>query len=77
MTRRVGFVTRDGCKLCEQALPAVMELANSKGWPIEIVDVDQSDLAGEFGDRVPVVLLDGIEVLAGRFDDRDLRKALR
>lgn len=77
MTGRVGFVTREGCKLCEQALPIVMGRARRKGWPVEIVDVDEAGLAEEYGDRVPVVLLNGSEVLAGRFDDRDVRTALR
>ena len=36
-----------------------------------------SGLAAEFGDRVPVVLLDGQEVLAGRFGRREIRRALR
>jgi hypothetical protein len=63
--------------LCAEALPLVMARGRRKGWPIEIVDVDENGLADHYGDRVPVVELDGVEVLSGRFDVRDIRRALR
>jgi hypothetical protein len=55
----------------------VASRAKRKGWPIEIVDVDESGLEEQFGDRVPVVLVDGVEVLSGRFGPREVRRALR
>ncbi len=63
--------------LCADALPLVTTQSRRKGWPIEIVDVDEFGLADRYGDRVPVVELDGVEVLSGRFDARDVRRALR
>jgi hypothetical protein len=77
MTRSVRFITRDGCMLCAAALPVVMARARRQRWPIEVVDVDATSLDAEYGDRVPVVLLDGVEVLAGRFEERDVKRALR
>jgi hypothetical protein len=44
---------------------------------VSVVDVDESDLADEYGDRVPVVLLDRVEVLSGRFTVRDVRRAVK
>jgi hypothetical protein len=55
----------------------VVAAAQRRGHTIEIIDVDAAELAGRFGDRVPVVLRDGIEVLAGRFDAAAVRRALR
>jgi hypothetical protein len=42
-----------------------------------VVDVDESGMADDYGDRVPVVLFDGIEVLSGRFTTRDVRRTLK
>ena len=77
MTRSVRFVTRSVCRICEEAYPIVARRAHRKGWAFESIDVDDAGLAAEFGDRVPVVMLDGVEVLAGRFDKRQVRGALR
>ena len=41
------------------------------------IDVDEAGLEGRFGDRVPVVLRDGVEVLSGRLGRSQVRRALR
>jgi len=72
------FLTREHCMLCHEALPVVEERARRRGHTLAIVDVDgDPSLAERFGDRVPVVLRDGEEVLAGRFTAREVRRALR
>ena len=73
----VRFLTRRTCSLCAVALPLVSDRVDRKGWDLEIVDADDAGLADEYGDRVPVVLLDGREVLSGRFGHGDVRRALR
>ena len=75
--RSVRFITRRTCSICAVALPLVSDRVHRQGWKLEIVDADDSGLADEFGDRVPVVLLDGQEVLAGRFGRREIRRVLR
>ena len=75
--RSVRFITRRSCTICAAALSLVSDRVDRKGWDFEIVDADDSGLAAEFGDRVPVVLLNGREVLAGRFGRREIRRALR
>jgi len=75
--KSVRFLTRRVCRICAEALPIVAARAKRKGWTIEIVDVDDSGLGEQFGDRVPVVLVDGVEVLSGRFHPREVRRALR
>lgn len=77
MSRSVRFLTRAGCRLCDAAMPLVARRASRKGWSLEVIDVDRSGAADEFGDRVPVVMLDGIEVLSGRFGSREVRRKLR
>ncbi len=51
MARRLLFLTRQGCHLCEEAL------ALFRGRPLEIIDIDlDPDLLLLYDDRVPVVL---------------------
>jgi len=56
------LLTRGGCHLCEVAEETVTRIAGEAGLTPRLVDVDSDDeLRAEFGDRVPVVLLDGRE----------------
>ncbi|HEX5203393.1 glutaredoxin family protein [Paractinoplanes rhizophilus] len=56
---RVTLISRDGCHLCEQA-EATLDRILPGQW--SRVDVDSDvELQRDYGDRVPVVLLDGAE----------------
>ena len=56
---RVTLISRDGCHLCSDA-EAVLDRILPGQW--SRVDVESSiDLERDYGDRVPVVLLDGAE----------------
>jgi glutaredoxin len=62
MTARVTLLTRAGCGLCAPAREAMERVATATGVEWSEVDVDTDDeLAMEYGDRLPVVLLDGAE----------------
>ena len=59
---RLQLLTRAGCHLCETAEETLGPIAAEAGLSPVAVDVDADpELRGEFGDRVPVVLLDGRE----------------
>ena len=59
---RLQLMTRAGCHLCEIAAETLARLAGEAGLVPQLVDVDgDDDLRAEYGDRVPVVLLDGRE----------------
>jgi glutaredoxin len=75
--RRLTLVTRGGCHLCEDARAVVAAVAAEAGveWDERDVDADPG-LAGEYSDRVPVVLLDGREHAYWRVDSGRLRAAL-
>ena len=56
---RVTLISRDGCHLCEEAEQTLDRILPGD-W--DRVDVDGDDeMTREYGDRVPVVLLDGAE----------------
>ncbi len=59
---RLQLLTRVGCHLCEIAAETLARLAGEVGLEPVSVDVDADPgLQAEYGDRVPVVLLDGRE----------------
>ncbi|MGY1712964.1 glutaredoxin family protein [Geodermatophilus sp. SYSU D01106] len=59
---RLTLLTRAGCHLCVTAAETLARLAAEAGVTSREVDVDADpDLQAEYGDRVPVVLLDGRE----------------
>lgn len=65
--RRLALLTREGCAACDRALLDLVAVAVEAGVTVEVVDVDAAAAGGdpglraEFGDRLPVVLLDGDE----------------
>lgn len=74
---RITLYTRSGCHLCEDARAVVSAVAQDVGatWGEVDVDADPEDRA-EYGDLVPVVLVDG--TMHGYFsiDAGQLRLAL-
>jgi glutaredoxin len=70
---RLTLISRAGCHLCEVAEQTLDRI----GEPWEKVDVARSiELEREYGDRVPVVLLDGREHGYWRVDEERLRRDL-
>jgi hypothetical protein len=74
---RLELLTRPGCSLCTTARDIVARVAaeTGTGWTERDVD-DDADLADAYGDRVPVVLLDGAEHAYWRVEEDRLRNAL-
>ncbi|MCW2679271.1 MAG: glutaredoxin family protein [Frankiales bacterium] len=73
----VLLVTRQGCTLCAEAEPVVARAAADAGVPLEVRDVDADPADRErWTDKVPVVLLDGVEHAYWRVNEEVLRKAL-
>jgi hypothetical protein len=79
VTARLQLLTREGCHLCEEAAATLAQLAAEAGLePPESIDVDADpETQAEYGDRVPVVLLDGREHSYFAVDVPRLRKDLR
>jgi glutaredoxin len=78
----VTLLTRDGCSICERARSRLTELAAELGFRFATTDVDAEAAGGrpglrtEFGDRLPVVLLDGREHSYWEVDEPRLRADL-
>jgi glutaredoxin len=82
VNRRVELLTRQGCTICTGAATRLTQLSDELGFELAITDVDAAAAAGdsalraEFGDRLPVVLLDGAEHSYWEVDEPRLRADL-
>ncbi|MDT5012707.1 MAG: hypothetical protein QOH57_4324 [Mycobacterium sp.] len=76
------LLTRAGCGLCDKARVRLTELAGELGFELAAVDVDaeaadgRPGLRAEYGDRLPVVMLDGREHSYWELDEPRLRTDL-
>ena len=75
----ITLLSRDQCAACAQAAQELTRICADLDEPLEIVDVDaaaaagQRELRAEFGDRLPVILLDGDEHGYWEVDEARLR----
>jgi glutaredoxin len=73
----VTLITRAGCHLCADAERALRRLAAELGFGYEELDVDADAVRRDsYGDRVPVILIDGKEHGYWRLEERRFRKAI-
>jgi len=79
----VQLLTRAGCTVCDRVHAQLKDLAAELDFDLSATDVDAAAAAGdsglraEFGDRLPVVLLDGREHSYWEVDEPRLREDLR
>jgi glutaredoxin len=74
---RVTVYTRVGCGLCAAAEADVARICADLGEDWTAVDVDTDPtLRAEYGDRVPVIMVDGREHGFWRVEEARLRAAL-
>jgi glutaredoxin len=83
MTRpQVQLLTRAGCTICDGVHAQLKQLAEELDFDLRTTDIDAEAAKGdtllraEFGDRLPVVLLDGREHSYWELDEPRLRKDL-
>ena len=69
--------TRQGCHLCEHAWELLEEARKSHGFTLEAIDVDTSpELVQQYGDCVPVVVVDGKVRFRGQVNPVLLKRLL-
>lgn len=77
---RLDVLTRTGCGSCVRVHAQVCAIAADYGLTVHMRDVDTDpdpEYAQEFGDRVPVVLINDEEHACWEIDEADLRQALQ
>lgn len=74
----VELMVRATCGSCERVAAQIEPVVANAGAKLVLVDVDERpELAAEFGDRVPVVVIDGEEFACWEVDNGELAEALR
>ncbi|MDG4773157.1 glutaredoxin family protein [Solwaraspora sp. WMMD792] len=75
---RITLITRPGCHLCDDARAALARVAGQTGdeWVEQDVTAD-IELERDYGERLPVVLLDGREHGYWRVEEQRLLDDLR
>jgi glutaredoxin len=74
---KVTVMSRKDCHACAAAAADVRRICGELGvaWTVEDVDSDP-EWRGEYGDRVPVILIDGVEHGYWRVEEDRFRAAL-
>lgn len=74
---RLTLITRPGCHLCDVAKEAMDRISADTGEQWQEINVEsERELEAEYGDRVPVILLDGKEHGYWRVEEDRLRRDL-
>lgn len=76
--RQVVLYTRASCHLCDDARKVLLEVRVRTPFALQEVDIGSSDdLVGEYGLRIPVVVIDGSEAFEYSVDRDELEALLR
>ena len=76
-TPTVTLMVRSTCGSCARVREQIAPICREHHADLQIVDVDsERSLAVEFGDRVPVVLVDDEEIACWEVDDEELVEAI-
>ena len=74
---RITLYTRAGCHLCDDAKVVLDRVREQTGEGYDEVDISTDpELTAEYGDRIPVVLLDGREHGYWRVEEQRLLRDL-
>jgi glutaredoxin len=74
----VVLYTRQGCHLCDDALQILGPLQARYGFDLRAVDIDaDAELVCLHGERVPVLVVDGVERCWGRINRVLAERAVR
>jgi hypothetical protein len=73
----ITLLTRPGCHLCDDAREVIARVAADLGvgWSERDITQSEADLR-EYGEMIPVTLIDGVQHDFWRVDERRLRLAL-
>ena len=73
----VTLYTKPDCSLCETAAEALDRVRGRNPFDLDVVDISTDpELRGRYGERIPVVLLDGEPLFEYFVDERALELKL-
>ncbi|QGU02954.1 hypothetical protein CKALI_10515 [Corynebacterium kalinowskii] len=72
----VELMVRATCGSCSRVREQIEPIVRQAGATFDVIDVDETGMAAEFGDRVPVVVVDGEEFACWEVDSDELGERL-
>ena len=77
-TPRVVLYSRPGCHLSDETREVIVAVRERVAFDLEEIDIDGSDeLTREYGIRIPVVAVNGVEMWDYRVDRAEFEAAVR
>lgn len=74
----IDMYTRNGCCLCDSAQAELDRLRSKYPFNLRLIDIDQNpDLVRQYGECVPVLVIEGRERFRGRINRVLLERQLR
>jgi hypothetical protein len=71
--RTVTLYTKPDCCLCDEALEVIGKVRSEHPFELEKVNIEADPrLSARYGERIPVVLVDGVEKFVYRVDEETL-----
>lgn len=75
---QVTILSRHQCELCEVVLSTARRLQATMAFDLTPVEIDADEqLLARYGSRVPVVMIDQVEIGSGALTEADLRRAIK
>jgi len=74
----VTILSRHDCHLCDVVLRIARQVQAEIPFTLTRMNIDdQAGLAARYSDRVPVVLIDQVEVLSGKITEGEFRRTIQ
>jgi hypothetical protein len=74
----VVVLSRHDCHLCDVAMRIAEAVRSEIPFTLTRMNIDEhADLAARYETRIPVVLINQVEVLSGRITEGDFRRAIQ
>lgn len=74
----VTILSRHNCHLCDVVMRIAQQVQAETPFTLTRRNIDEdADLAARFGDRIPVVLINQVDVLSGKMTEGDFRRAIQ
>jgi len=74
----VTILSRHDCHLCDVVMRIAQQVQSETPFTLTRMNIDENaELAARYGDRIPVVLIDQVEVLSGKMTEGDFRRAIQ
>jgi glutaredoxin len=74
---RLTLYTKPDCSLCDAAADALARVRDRAAFDLDVVDISPDpELRARYGDRIPVVLVDGEPAFEYEVDEQELEDRL-